>query len=160
MYEIVNAYIKTSAFTPSVSLTHAGECERSVNVISVWATVNTEICWSKHRLPIPDVTRTELKEQKINKVGVSLLRRRSEDFVRRSEAKSQEYLRGRRQSFRTTSDVTDTELPGVLFAAVEAPEVDEGTELLGTVSTGLEAVYLVIIKRNFCDLWPHLFIQE
>ena len=77
MTEIVNAYKQTSAFPPSVSFTHAGECERSVNVISVWATVNTEICWSKHRLPIPDVTRRELKEQKINKVGVSLLRRRS-----------------------------------------------------------------------------------
>lgn len=56
---------------------------------------------------------------------------------------------------RTTLDVTDTELPGVLFAAVEAPAGDEGTGLLGTVSTGLEAVYLVIIKRNFYDLWPY-----
>ena len=43
-----------------------------------------------------------------------------------------------------------------MVAAVEAPEVDEGTELLGTVSTGLEAVYLVIIKRNYYDLWVTL----
>ena len=77
MTEIVNAYKQTSAFPPSVGHTHAGVYERSVNVIFVWTDVNTEICWSKRRLPIPDVTRRELKEQKIHKVGVSLLRRRS-----------------------------------------------------------------------------------
>ena len=46
------------------------------------------------------------------------------------------------QTVHTPSDVNDTELPGGFFAAAEAAAA-VGAGLLGTVSTGLEAMYLM-----------------
>ena len=47
----------------------------------------------------------------------------------------------------TTSDETDTELPGGFFATAPVAAVVVGGGVLGTVSTGLDAVYLMKWKH-------------